>query len=481
MDSDDSSSGSDSDDCDSVDGNDSDVGDLFDDGLGDLVIDERPKDERVAPKEVTDGDNNNDRCGRGRSLTRGQRRAISTSVDGVLLPSQGPPLKRSRSSSRRRSRSQSPCDIIPPPPPQPTRKLEDEALADYMKKVASMSKSYIQEESVHRGFGRRPDSLRPLNCVSRGGMSMSALRRWTKDWGGPFAPDGGYAAGYFDADDTYYNDPEALNPRKPLTGNTGGSSSTGGDGSGSAVVVATDVNAPGPSSDVVGSQSRDQPMEVDEASTVVALPPAVGPILKPTRSFEQRPQARLPRGCKKRVIKVNIAGVVCNVMNDIDLDTGRMEDRRSQWTIDRNVEAAAVVDSYSSMSEEEFEEAMVKKEAKKEKKAQRKHVKIGPQRLRAIHANKTDAVVHGDDYIGQQSSKIQASSKKMAEVLVRQTLKWTAPRMDGQSRPSLRWIDCVDRVGDIDGSFAGGFSSSEALDPIDDVTLIRAKVSHNCN
>ena len=463
-DSDDSSSSSDSDDCDDVTGNASDLGDLFDDELGELVIDERPKEVRMAAVV-----NNNNSIERGRALTRSQRRAISASVDSAgvtLTPSQGPPAKRSRSSSRVRSRSHSPRELTPPPP-QPTRELEQAALDDYLKKVALMSKSYIQETSQHRGFGRRPDSLRPLNCVSRGGMSMSALKRWTKGWGGPFAADGGYAEGYFDADDTYYDDPQALNPGKPRKSGK------------SVVAVATAVNNPGPSAQVVESPSRDQPMDVDEPVTTVALPQALVPILKPTRSFEQRPQVRLPRGCKQRIIKVNIAGVVCNVMDDIDDSTGRMEDRRSQWTIDRNIEIAAEKEAYASMSEEEYGEAMVQKEAKKEKKAQKKHVKLQPQRLRALHANKKDSVVHGDEYIGHQSTKITKYSKKMAEVMVQQTLKWTSPRLDGQSRPSLKWIDCVDRVGDIDGGFVGGFSSKETLDPIDDVTLIRAKVGVN--
>ena len=465
-----SSSSSDSDESDDVSGNDSDLGDLFDDEIGELVIDERPKEIRDIVTVVDDANNNVG--GRGRSHTRNQRRAISASVDSVgvtLTPSQGPPSKKSRSSSRTRSRSHSPALDLPPPPPQRTQELEQAALEDYMKKVASMSKAYIQETSPHRGFGRRPDSLRPLNVVSRGGMSMSALRRWTRDWGGPFASDGGYAAGYYDADETYYTDPEALNPRKPQKSKKGGVA---------AVQVATGIGQPGPSTQVVTSPSRESPMEVDAPATTLALPSAVAPILKPPRSFEQRPQVRLPRGCKQRVIKVNIAGVVCNVMNDIDDDTGRMEDRRSQWTIDRNIDIAIEKDSYASMSEDEYEEAMVKKEEKKEKKAQRKHVKLQPQRLRAVHANKKDSVVFGDEYIGQQASKITKSSKQMAEVLVRQTLKWTTPRLDGQSRPSLRWIDCVDRVGDIDDGFVGKFSSKETLDPIDDVTLIRAKVSN---
>ena len=60
---------------------------------------------------------------------------------------------------------------------------------------------------------------------------------------------------------------------------------------------------------------------------------------------------------------------------------------------------------------------------------------------------------------------------------MRQTKEWTTPRLDGQSRPSLQWVDCVDRAGDIDGGFNGGFSTKDpGLHPIDDITLIRAKV-----
>ena len=454
VDSDDSSSSSDSDDSGDS-GSESDVGDFMDDGLGDLVIDERPKELRTAAFGGGIGGNADKR---GRTDTRGHRRAISALADGVKPgPSQGPPpRKKSRSTSRVRSRSQSPLEL-PPPEPQPTRELENAALDDYLKKVALMSKSYIQETNPHRGLGQRPESLRPINCVSRGGMSMSSLRRWTRKWGGPFASDGGYAEGYYDADDTYYKDPEALNPRKPIEGQ--------------GVVVATDVNAPGPSTQMDETPSRVSPTDAVGAG-IVAIPPGSPSILKPTRSFEQRPQVRLPRGCKKRIIKVNIAGVLCNVMDDRDEDTGRMEDRRSQWTIDRNVAAAAVVDSYSSMSEEEYEDAMVLKE---EKKAQRKHVRLRPQRLRAKHANANDSVVHGDDFVGHQAGAISKTSKKMAELLVQQTLEWTSPRLDGQSRPSLQWIDVVDRAVDVDGGFVGKFTSCDSNDPLEDVTLIRAE------
>ena len=475
VESDDSSSSSDSDEGDDS-GSESDLDDLMDDGLGELVIDERPKELRTASFGGGIGATVERQ---GRSDTRDQRRAISASVDGVggdLVPSQGPPRKKSRSSSRVRSRSRSPRELTPPPP-QPTRELEQAALEDYLKKVAAMSKSYIQETNTHRGIAQRPESLRTINCVSRGGMSMSALRRWTRKWGvAPFAADGGYAEGYFDADDTYYTDPEALNPRKPLQRKKAGTA-------GEEVVVATDVNVPGTSKQVVETQSRVQPMIAsgskdtsEPMETAVALPSQVSSILKPTRSFEQRPQVRLPRGCKQRIIKVNIAGVLCNVMDDRDEVTGKMEDRRSQWTIDRGIADAELKASYSSMSEDEYDDAMTQKRERKERRDQRKHVKMEPQRLRAIHANTNNSVVDGDEYVGHQGKAISKMSKKMAEVLVKQTLDWTSPRMDGQSRPSLRWIDVVDRVGDVDGGFVGGFSSKDSLDPFDDVTLIRAKV-----
>lgn len=407
---------------------------------------------------------------RGRIMTRSRSRAISASADGLgetPVPSVGGPSswKRSRSLSRRRKRSCSPMKQLSPPPQQPNRRMEEAALKDYMKKVELQSKSYLRRHNHHNCFGQRPKSLRPINCVSRGGMSMSALRRWTNGWGGPFASDGGYAEGYYDADDTYYSDPEILNPPKPQRSPRRVKR----------LKMATDVNAPGPSSQVVPvddtTQSRAVAMDVDAPTDNNALVP----ILRPLRSFEARPWTRLSKR-PKRVVKMNIAGILCNVLDDFDGRTGRMEDRRGRWTVDRQNAAAARRESDTSLSEEEYEDALNARQAVKEKKLAKKHRRMEPQRLRALHANEKDTIVVGDEYVGHQEATVEVVTEKMASLMVKQTLEWTAPRMDGQSRPSLKWIDLVDRVGDIDGGRVGGFTAQEALDPLEDVTLIRAKV-----
>ena len=72
-----------------------------------------------------------------------------------------------------------------------------------------------------------------------------------------------------------------------------------------------------------------------------------------------------------------------------------MEDRRSDWTIARKVAAAQLKDSYSDMSEDEYEDVLERQQAKQEKKAASKMARMEPQRLRALHANAVDSVVRG--------------------------------------------------------------------------------------
>lgn len=333
---------------------------------------------------------------------------------------------------------------------------------EYLKKVELQSKSYIKEHSDHGCFGKSRTSLRPLNCVGRGGLSMRSLARWTRDWGGSFASDGGYAEGYYDEDDRYYTDPDALNPSKKQK---------------SVVAVPTGMNAP--SASYGGPSTSAEAMDVSEP--VVATYKELSPVLRAPRSFESRPWTRLSK--RQPVVKMNIAGIICNVVDDRDPSTGRMEDRRSSWTIERNIAAALVKESYSDMSDEEYDDAMDKRQTTKEKKASKKLTRMEPQRFRAVHANKMDTVVKGDRYVGDQwQTKINDVVSKMAEVMVKQTKDWTAPRLDDQSRPSLQWIDCVDRAGDIDNGRVGRFSSKDpGFHPIDDITLIRAKVSHFSN
>ena len=458
------------------------------DDLGQLLIDESLP--VVAGKTVVDVNSNiefveplvkvskdsidEQECERGRVVTRSRSRAISAPIDGStstlvqqLTPS-GAPSKRSRSQSRsRKQRSCSPLKLPEPPGSQPTPELDRVAQAEYMKKVSLMSKAYLAEHADHDCFGNgRPSSLRTLNCVGRGGLSMKSLARWTRGWGHAFAPDGGYAEGYFDADDDYYNDPNKLNPPKRQKGTV--------------ISTRTDINEP--TSSQVGSSlavgPSAVPMEVDATGTgVVATYKELSPVLRAPRSFENRPRTRLS-GDGARMVKVNIAGVLCSVLDDRDPSTGRMEDRRSDWIIDKNIANAAVVDSYEEMTDEEYEEAKAEKKRLKKKKSAAKTKKIEPQRLRAIHANEVDSITKGDRYIGGQQPAIDKVMTKMTDVLVQQTKLWTTPRLGGQSRPSLKWIDCVDRVVDIDGGYVGNFSTKDpGLHPIDDITLIRAKVS----
>ena len=290
---------------------------------------------------------------------------------------------------------------------------------------------------------------------------MRSLARWTRGWGGSFASDGGYAAGYYDDDDRYYTDPDALNPPKRQKTEQ--------------VVVAVPTNVNDPSTSGSSALFPVEDMEVDHAGSVVATYKELSPVLRKPRSFESRPWTRLSK--RRPVVKMNVAGIICNVVDDRDPSTGAMEDRRSDWTISRNLSNAIVKDSYSDMSEEEYEDALARKEALAEKKAMRKLARKEPQRLRAIHANTVDTVTKGDKYIGAQQARIDQVVLKMAELMVKQTKNWTAPRMDGQSRPSLQWIDCVDRAGDVDDGHVGTFSTKDpGFHPIDDVTLIRAKV-----
>lgn len=407
---------------------------------------------------------------RGRIMTRSRHRAISvsTGAESFVAPSAGPPSKRSRTSSQTRTstrscsrRSCSPMQLPTPPSPKPTRALEDASRTEYLKKVELQSKSYIKEHSDHGCFGKDKTSLRPLNCVGRGGLSMRSLARWTRGWGGSFASDGGYAEGYFDADDRYYTDPDVLNP--PKKQNSG------------VVTVPTGVDAPSTSQGGPSTSSEVVDMEIATADNVVATYKELSPVLRAPRSFESRPWTRLSK--RRPVVKMNIAGIICNVIDDRDPSTGRMEDRRSDWTIDRGIAAAVLKESYSDMSDEEYDEAMDRKQARQEKKASKKLTRMDPQRLRAIHANKVDTVTKGDRYVGFQQGRIDDVVLKMAEIMVKQTKDWTAPRLDGQSRPSLQWVDCVDRAGDIDNGHVGRFSSKDpGFHPIDDITLIRAKV-----
>ena len=451
------------------------------DDLGRLVIDERPPAaagavvldvnsnvETVKVHKETDLEISDQNPERGRVVTRSRSRAISATADEIpsaMSPS-GAPSKRSRSQSRK-SRSCSPLKLPPPPGPQPNKKMEDKALKEYQKKVAKMSKAYLVEHSSHDCFGSgRPSSLRPINCVGRGGLSMRSLDRWTRGWGGSFASDGGYAEGYYDEDDDYYANPNKLNPPKRQKGTT----------------ISTRTGVSDPTSSQAGPSTAVVPMDLDVSvdaanDSVVAEYRDVPSVLKAPRSFENRPRTRLSED-GGRLVKVNIAGILVNVIDDRDPSTGRMEDRRSDWTIERNIAAAELKDSYESMSDDEYDAAIDRKNKQKQRKASLKTKKIEPQRLRALHANKVDAVVKGDRYIGNQQDDIDDVTNKMSQLLVKQTKEWTTPRLGGQSRPSLKWIDCVDRVVDIDGGYVGNFSSKDpGLHPIDDITLIRAKVS----
>ena len=485
-----SSSSSDSDEGDdhvtnkAVDGVDDDFDDL--DDLGRLVIDESPPasiagatiDENSnvevikAQKGVEVDQTSTFVPSRGiRGRTRSRSRAISASaaeLDAPMTPS-GAPQKRSRSQSQsRRQRSCSPLKLPDPPGPQPNRKMEEKALKEYQKKVAKMSKAYLVEHANHNCFGGgRPESLRPINCVGRGGLSMRSLDRWTRGWGGRLARDGGYAEGYYDEDEDYYADPNKLNPPKRQKGTT--------------LSVRTGVTDP--TSSQAGPSTAVVPMDMDACSTgaddnVVVEYRELSPILKVPRSFENRPRTRLSEGGGRRV-RVNIAGIMVNVIDDRNPITGQMEDRRSAWTIERNIAAAELKDAYDSMSDDEYAVAKEEKKRKKARKAAAKAKKLEPQRLRALHANQMDSIVRGDRYIGGQQDQIDDVTNKMSALLVKQTKEWTTPRLGGQSRPSLKWIDCVDRVVDIDGGYVGNFSSKDpGLHPIDDITLIRAKVSH---
>ena len=483
-----SSSSSDSDDSDDgsvggfVDAVEDGVDDL--DDLGQLVIDESLStsivdpvvdiNANIEPTKISKVVENSDEGERGRPMTRSRSRAISAPTGGLastliqqLSPSGAPPSKRSRSQSRpKQPRSCSPLKLPDPPGPQPTPEMEQAAQDEYMKKVSLMSKAYLAEHANHDCFGSgRPTSLRPLNCVGRGGLSMKSLARWNRGWGNAFASDGGYAEGYFDADDDYYNDPQKLNPSKKQKG----------------VIISAKTDITGSTSSQAGPATAvvpcGTPMEVDNVdNNVVATYKELSPVLRAPRSFENRPRTRLSED-GGRMVKVNIAGVLCNVLDDRDPSTGRMEDRRSQWIIDKNIASAALIDSYEEMSDEEYEIAKAEKKKLKKKKAAAKKTKLEPQRLRAIHANMVDSVTKGDRYIGGQQATIDKAMVKMTDILVRQTKEWTTPRLGGQSRPSLKWIDCVDRVVDIDGGYVGNFSTKDpGFHPIDDITLIRAKV-----
>ena len=171
------------------------------DEMGALVIDESPCALRSGAAvdvnaNVASGVVDTDVGGekQGRMMTRSRHRAISVSAEVTLEVSAGPPSKRSRSSSRARvstrsrtssrtssrsrvRRSCSPLTLPSPPSPKPTRELEDASRAEYLKKVELQSKSWLKEHSDHKCFGQKKTSLRPVNCVARGGLSMSALAR----------------------------------------------------------------------------------------------------------------------------------------------------------------------------------------------------------------------------------------------------------------------------------------------------------------
>ena len=153
------------------------------------------------------------------------------------------------------------------------------------------------------------------------------------------------------------------------------------------------------------SDLGEQDAEDNVDNNVVATYKELSPVLRAPRSFESRPRTRLSED-GGRVVKVNIAGVHCNVIDDRDPTTGRMEDRRSDWIIEKNISAAALVDSYEEMTDDEYEAAKAAKKKQKKKKNANKATKMEPQRLRAIHANTVDSVTKGDRYIGGQQGAI---------------------------------------------------------------------------
>ena len=419
----------------------------------------------------------------------------TTGSSGVApSPSEGGPSnKRSRQTVKRLC---PPLERPPPPSSTSSEPVTEEAVAEHLAAIGKLSLKYIEEHrkqehvsqlpsGFENCFGKGSDSVREIHCIGRGGRIM---RRFTPRGALVDVPRGqvqpGDTVGYFVEDPTYYSDPNSLNPPKPKVKDTAPAVS---DASEVTEAVETPSQVPGPShmtptheADILELHADEDDLAMD-TSIVTPAPTAtpLKPILRPARSLEN-PSMRLSKGTEKRRVRINVGGVLIHVLQDKDESTGRMEDRRGPFTINKGIQKAETEAKLNNMSSDELEAELDRIDAKAEKRKQQRHRKRSPQRLRARAAKENKVycgpniskrrTVAGDEYVGDQKPLI----KKVVKVMAQQIAAGTKI-LDPKAPTALKWIDVVDRVGEIQTGQDHDFSDHDSLNPIDDVTLNLAK------
>ena len=284
-----------------------------------------------------------------------------------------------------------------------------------------------------------------------------------------------------------------------------------GIGGNTSAIVTSDFAATTSSVAAVPSDDSDdddleRPLQIDERSVreVVVNEDEFlfPPILRPMRSFEQ----------KLKTGRVNVGGVHLNTafaafadcdlwigrrgsecleqkewlkrhhttistLDDVDPDTGIMEDRRSEWTIERRIKKARKRDEKERRRQESLppkvsmsdDDDTVDEEDTKvslSKKALRRN--MIRNRCRSANTNKIyrpggDRVV--DNYIGTFRSTMKETSELMKNIILE-------PKKDGSR--CLTWKERVDSAAKYPSQVVD-FSETDTLDVDTDTTLVQAE------
>ena len=468
--------------------------------------------------------------GRGRGRLRSVVVVANKSLDGRCAPSPdgAPPSKRSRSQSySRHSGRRGKCDPMlrpTPPPAQPTKEHQEQAVAAHLANVAEKSKQYIAAHAGHNCFGKRGDTVRDgtcieVRCVWRGGkMPAQFIRRWGRGrgMGNPDSPNG-----FFDADSDYYDNPNKLNPPKhgvneycddgyqgPYDGTyldesklaTTSSTSERAFGANTGPVddVIDDMDddlAAGPSGSATAGATDavdDMDIDTDEENRLLG-PPS---ILRPPRTHEILSQERVTGRGRFKSVRINEGGIVTHVLADMDPRTGRMEDRRSEFTIQKREREAREAAEVAAMSVDEVLAAGAKLEAKAAEREERRRKRRKIYTNRKISALKGNVycgvgpvVMTGDLYIGDQAVDMAKAAQLMATTLnklarIRREQRVAKPggRVipgdddgDEDEFDDAEWSDCTDCASELDDSDGGEFAEADEIDPLIDVSLARAE------
>ena len=446
------------------------------------------------PPESSDDDDDDRPRGRKR---RSSSRKRDDDCDDIVAPSGGRnkrrpsgtdrPTKRSRTQSRDRSPD---VVAIPTPPPRQMNKEEDDkALNGYLKGIADLHRDNNVRLANHGIFGQEGESSkRGIHAVARGGkLPASCLPRgYHRRWGSE------YPEGYYDSDPTYYSDPDKLNPPKTsqkvaARAATSGDEHAAGPSNQTPTTKATATVPSGTASrSVTRSTNGSGALEVTVANTDTSAG-AQGvvhdddvlevhaneddllatPILRPTRSFENKEQ--------QKSVRINMGGVQFHVLKGI-----RSKDRQGDYILKKQASADAEAERVSEMSDQEEYDFINAKEAKKDEKKAKKRARwatLNAERLQYVIDNNIYCNPNGDEcttgegvdaFEGEQGWQVDGCAQIMArEIVTNASLVPVKP-------PT--WQATVDAVAVIEEKFDPTFSNDrDKIDPSVDLSLVRAR------